>query len=138
MPPERMARDVRHRFAVVFVAAVIAIVLAGVLLAIPGPWTERTIRLVPDSGSYACFFVNSTAHADRFCLALWFTPAASVLNGTFDHGPGTPSAAVSLCYGLVCESSDTMNETSATWTAPDGTGLVYWAFTDNVTLGAHT
>jgi len=136
MPPERVAHDLRRRFVVVFVAAVTAIVLAGVLLAIPGPWTERTIRLVPDSGSYGCFFVNSTAHSNRFCLALWFTSAASVLNGTFDHGPGTPSAAVSLCYGLVCASGDTMRDTSETWTSSDGTGQVYWTFTDNVTIEA--
>ena len=135
MPPERMARDVRHRFAVVFVAAVIAIVLAGVLLAIPGPWTERTVELIgspPGEPVNQCYFVNSSVHQDQFCLALWFGPAGNILNGSFDHGPGTLRIAFEMSLGP-CASNCPSSET---WTSADGTGQVYWTFNQYVTLRA--
>ncbi len=97
-------------------------------------WTERTVTLSPVSQS--CYFVNSSAHADRFCLRLLASPGGLILNGTFDHGPGTNVSAVAMGQGLACAMNPSNCPPGRTWTSPDGSGRIWWTFTSNVTLEA--
>lgn len=103
---------------------------------VPQQWVSLTLQLAlssPGGEPRHCYFVNSTAHSDRFCLALIPGPAGYIVNGTFDHGPGTPASPVYLAEGPPCVSDC---RTSATWTSPDGTGRIVWEFTPTVTLTA--
>lgn len=137
-------RDLRWMFLSIGVAVAGALLFAFFATTISptpgttgsGPWTARNVSLPlssPGGEPRYCFFVNSTANTDLFCLALIPGAAGFILNGTFDHGPGTLSALVQLAEGPPCFSNC---RTSATWTSPDGTGQVYWTFTTNVTLEA--
>lgn len=105
-----------------------AVYAAVTIIETPG-WSSRTVEL-PGEGIPACYFVNSTAHIDRFCIAVYGTPAGEELNGTFDHGLGTQTSAIALRYGACASACST----SETWVAPDGTGRVVWSFTLSVTL----
>lgn len=140
-PSTKVDRDPGWKFLVAGVAVAAALLFALFITGAftPGAtgtnqWIEHTVSLPissPAGEPRYCFFVNSTVNTDLFCLALIPGSAAYILNGTFDHGPGTPSAPVQLGEGPPCVSNC---RTSATWISPDGTGQVYWTFTTSVTL----
>lgn len=99
-------------------------------------WTSRSVQLPlssPGGEPRYCYFVNSTAHSDRFCLALIPGPAGYILNGTFDHGTTTINSTIQMAEGPPCVSNC---RASATWTSVDGTGQILWDFTSSVTLSA--
>ena len=136
MPQIGASRDAGWKLVVAVLAVAGTLVFVGLTAAgvLPTtgasiPWTERTVSVSENTGS--CYFVNSSANADRFCLVLFLTPGGPFLNGTFDHGPGTAAFAFELGEGPCVSCS-----TNATWTSPDGTGQVYWTFTWSVTLRA--
>ena len=130
---------------VAIVAVLIWVVLpspwgVGVLQSRPvlgsGNWTQRDVQLLgspPSRTSPTCWFVNSTAYTDRFCLTLSAAPAGYILNGTFDHGLFSQSYQVYLSEGPPCFSSC---PTSESWMSPDGSGRIWWGFTTNATLYA--
>jgi hypothetical protein len=99
-------------------------------------WTSRSVQLPlssPGGEPRYCYFVNSTAHSDRFCLALIPGPAGYLLNGTFDHGPTTLKSTIQIPEGPPCVSNC---RTSATWTSVDRTGQILWGFNSSVALSA--
>ncbi|HYB63278.1 MAG TPA: hypothetical protein VEE86_02505 [Thermoplasmata archaeon] len=130
-----MGRDVRWKLAAVTASVVAAALVAVVVLTAPAGWTSRTVEL-PASfvvGEKECYWVNSSANHDRFCLAYVPVPAGALLNGSFDHGPGTANASIYLTGGGPCTSGCPGGKT---WLSPDGTGQIYWTFSQNVTLEA--
>lgn len=96
-------------------------------------WTERTVFA---SSSARCYWVNSTATEDHFCLQLQVSPGGESLNGTLDHGRGTAVLIFSLSQGLACATNPSNCPPGWTWTSPDGSGQVYWTLSGSVTLRA--
>ncbi len=136
------SRTVSASRALVGVAALGAALLYGCLViatASPasanssGPWVEHTVVLVgsPSPAQPACSTIYSRLYADRFCLSLVEAPAGYLLNGSFDHGPGTSATAIYLVQGPRCLSGCPLG---ASWVSPDGTGMLTWNFTVNVTI----
>jgi hypothetical protein len=133
MPPGRGAPQHRPTFrlsVVVIAVLAAAMTIVAVVVLPPAPsWTERTVTL--SLMSYGCYWENSSAHQDRFCLLLEPTPGGLLLNGSFDHGPGGgPGTGIQMGTGPCASGCPT----SATWTAPDGSGRLFWTFAENVTL----
>jgi hypothetical protein len=122
---------------------VIGATLVFAVLVVPGAigpgasdWTQRTVHLPtsgPEGGPSSCYFVNSSAYTDRFCLVLIPWPAGYIMNGSFDHGSGTQTAIIQLAEGPPCAA---YCRASVTWISPDGTGQLLWGFTNSVTIGA--
>ena len=98
-----------------------------------GPWVDHTVVLVGSPGPVhpACSTIYSRLYADRFCLSLVEAAAGDLLNGSFDHGPGTSATAIYLAQGPRCLSACPLG---ASWVSPDGTGMLTWNFTVNVTI----
>lgn len=98
-----------------------------------GTWVERTVviagSLTPPQP--ACSTISSGVYSDRFCLSLTYAAAGEVLNGSFDHGAGTPVAVIYLAEGPLCVSGC---PSVASWFSPDGTGKLTWNFTTSVTI----
>jgi hypothetical protein len=136
MPQIGAGRGVGWKFVVAVLAVAGTLVFVGLAAAgvlpttgISSQWTERTVSVTENT--WSCYYVNSSAGTDYFCLVLFLTPGGPFLNGTFQHGPGTVAIPFTLGYGP-CH----LCPTGETWTSPDGTGQVYWTFTDSVTLRA--
>jgi len=136
MLPGPRDRGTRLRLVVVLGCVVASLVLVAVLLSTPTEWTSRSVTLTANitGGPPSCYFVNTSVNHDRFCLLLYPGAPGYRLNGTFDHGLGSPSVPFAFVQGPPCVSGC---PTDVTWTSPDGTGQIYWAFTTEVTLRAH-
>jgi hypothetical protein len=140
MPQIGASRDLGWKVVVAVLAVAgtfvfVGLATAGILPTTVGPsqWTERTVTA---SVSRSCYFVNSSANVDRFCLQLLITPGGESLNGTFDHLQGTPVFDFVLSQGLACAQNPSSCPPGWTWTSPDGTGQVYWTLSGSVTLRA--
>ena len=137
MPQIGASRDAGWKVVVAVLAVAGTLVFVGLLatgvlpsIVVHSQWIERTVNVTENTRT--CYYVNSSAHVDRFCLVVFFTPGGAILNGTFDHGPGTLGATFVMGSGP-CLSECPAGET---WASPDGTGQVYWTFYDWATLRA--
>jgi hypothetical protein len=116
--------------ALIVIAALFAV---GVFAVAPmGPGWTSTIVSPPVGGSNQCFWVNSTANNDRFCMTLSTTSTGYQLSGTYDHGVGTTQSGF-----LLNEPTPTSGATTAgTWTSPHGGGMLSWSYGTKVTISA--
>lgn len=140
MPRSRASSDIARMFAAAVIAILATLVFVGLAAtgALPATvassqWTERTVSA---SSSLQCYWVNSTANADYFCLQLLVTPGGEFLNGTFNHWPGTAVINFWLTQGLACAENPSSCPPGWTWTSPDGTGQIYWTLSGSVVLRA--